>query len=91
MSNKREELDLVCDMLHIEVDNPLTVLTQDSARMFLSSNTPKDKYKFFTKGTQLQQLSDDYQTLSDKLDTIESILAPKKDVSSALVILTGFT
>lgn len=32
------------DHFNIQVDNPLTVLTQDQARGFLSNSTPKDKY-----------------------------------------------
>ena len=28
----------------IQVDNPLAVLTQDTARMFLSSSSPQEKY-----------------------------------------------
>lgn len=28
----------------IQVENPLAVLTQDTARMFLSSSSPQEKY-----------------------------------------------
>lgn len=45
VSTKREELIAICDHMSIQVDNPLTFLSQDSARQFLSSSTPEDKYK----------------------------------------------
>ena len=61
ISTKREELSAICDHMNIQVDNPLNVLTQgniiqlihtpsltktlDSARQFLSSSHPSDKYK----------------------------------------------
>jgi chromosome segregation ATPase len=45
ISTKREELTAICDHMSIQVDNPLTFLSQDSARQFLSSSTPEDKYK----------------------------------------------
>ncbi|KAH6885099.1 hypothetical protein BKA70DRAFT_1338202 [Coprinopsis sp. MPI-PUGE-AT-0042] len=56
----------ICDHMNIQVDNPLNVLTQDSARMFLSASTPGDKYKFFLLGTQLFQLSQQYEQWSSK-------------------------
>lgn len=45
ISTKREELTAICDHMSIQVDNPLTVLSQDSARQFLNSSTSEDKYK----------------------------------------------
>lgn len=45
ISTKREELTSICDHMSIQVDNPLTILSQDSARQFLNSSTPEDKYK----------------------------------------------
>jgi structural maintenance of chromosomes protein 6 len=45
VSTKREELTAICDHMSIQVDNPLTILSQDSARQFLNSSTPEDKYK----------------------------------------------
>ncbi len=34
----------MCDHFQIEVDNPLAILTQDTARMFLANSTAKNKY-----------------------------------------------
>jgi hypothetical protein len=47
------------------------------AKMFLHSQKPTDKYKFFLKGTQLAQLMEDYEKLSEQIETIKSILAIK--------------
>lgn len=32
ISTKREELSNICDHMNIQVDNPMNILTQDSAR-----------------------------------------------------------
>ena len=32
VSHKREELSNICDHMNIQVDNPMNILTQDSAR-----------------------------------------------------------
>ncbi len=45
VSTKKEDLVQICDALQIQVDNPLTILTQDTARQFLSNSTPQDKYQ----------------------------------------------
>lgn len=49
------------------------------AKMFLHSQKPGDKYKFFLKGTQLAQLMEDYEKLSEQIHTIKSILATKAE------------
>lgn len=44
ISTKREELVAICDHMSIQIDNPLTVLSQDMARQFLNSSSNHDKY-----------------------------------------------
>ncbi|KAI8148037.1 P-loop containing nucleoside triphosphate hydrolase protein [Fennellomyces sp. T-0311] len=78
ISTKREELTAICDHLSIQVDNPLTVLSQDNAREFLNSSSSKEKYKLFMRGTQLAALAEDYRDIQEKLSIIESILDRKK-------------
>lgn len=72
MSTKRAELENIVDFFALQLDNPMNVLSQDNARQFLSNSSPYDKYKFFIKGTQLEQLDGDYRMLEESLDNIES-------------------
>ena len=71
MSTKRSELENIVDFFALQLDNPMNVLSQDKAREFLSGSSPYDKYRFFIKGTQLEQLDSDYRILEDQLDDIE--------------------
>ncbi|CDO70857.1 hypothetical protein BN946_scf184801.g50 [Trametes cinnabarina] len=80
ISTKREELQAICDHMNIQVDNPMNILTQDSARQFLSASTPADKYKFFLKGTQLSQLSEEYQTCMENISQTAKVLKRKAEV-----------
>ncbi|OSD07571.1 P-loop containing nucleoside triphosphate hydrolase protein [Trametes coccinea BRFM310] len=80
ISTKREELQAICDHMNIQVDNPMNILTQDSARQFLSASTPADKYKFFLKGTQLSQLSEEYQTCMENISQTAKVLKRKSEV-----------
>ncbi|KAL0960989.1 hypothetical protein HGRIS_005984 [Hohenbuehelia grisea] len=78
ISTKKEELAAICDHMNIQVDNPMNVLTQDAARQFLSASHPSDKYKFFLKGTQLSQLSDEYDLCFENIKSTQRILVQKK-------------
>lgn len=44
ISTKREELDAITDYANIQVDNPMNILSQDTAREFLGSSSPESKY-----------------------------------------------
>ncbi|XP_025065793.1 structural maintenance of chromosomes protein 6-like isoform X1 [Alligator sinensis] len=60
ISSKKEELVAVLDHFNIQVDNPVCILTQEMSKQFLQTKNEGDKYKFFMKATQLQQMKDDY-------------------------------
>ncbi|KAG6896995.1 hypothetical protein C0992_004775 [Termitomyces sp. T32_za158] len=51
----------------------------DAARQFLSASAPADKYKFFLRGTQLSQLSDEYTTCLTNIKQTHKVLEQKKE------------
>lgn len=79
ISSKREELNAFCDHSNIQVDNPMNVLTQDAARQFLSSSNAGEMYDFFLKGTQLKQLSDEYELIKANVARIKRIVEKKEE------------
>ncbi|KAK7048559.1 p-loop containing nucleoside triphosphate hydrolase protein [Favolaschia claudopus] len=79
VSTKKDELAAICDHMNIQVDNPMNVLTQDAARQFLSASAPTEKYKFFLRGTQLSQLSEEYDTCLANITTTTKVLTQKKE------------
>jgi chromosome segregation ATPase len=83
ISTKRSDLEEICDFFALQIENPLNVLSQDNARAFLNQSTPADKYKFFLKGVQLEQLDHDYQLLEGTLHrTNETLISKKEDVDA---------
>ncbi|OBZ83040.1 Structural maintenance of chromosomes protein 6 [Choanephora cucurbitarum] len=84
VSTKKEELIAILDYMNILVNNPLTVLTQDMARKFLSDSTPEDKYKLFMHGTQLTSLKNDFETIRESLEVAKAMLERKKQAMPAL-------
>ncbi|OAK95228.1 P-loop containing nucleoside triphosphate hydrolase protein [Phaeosphaeriaceae sp. SRC1lsM3a] len=83
-STKKAELEDILDAFSLQIDNPMNVLTQDMARQFLNHSTPKDKYKFFLQGTQLEVLSKDYQQIEQSLELMNARAEVKKSDISIL-------
>lgn len=79
VSQKKSDLEDILDAFALQLDNPMNVLTQDMARQFLNHSTAKDKYKFFVKGTQLEQLDHDYRMLEDTLSGLETKLRTREE------------
>ncbi|CAH2246041.1 structural maintenance of chromosomes 6 [Pelobates cultripes] len=65
VSSKKEELTAILDHFNIQVDNPVSVLTQEMSKHFLQSKNESDKYKFFMKATQLDQMKEDYSYIME--------------------------
>ncbi len=84
ISTRKADLEEICDYFALQIDNPMNVLTQDMSRQFLNSSSPSEKYKFFVKGVQLEQLDQDYQLLEEIIDGIENKLQAKMDDISVL-------
>jgi chromosome segregation ATPase len=78
ISTKKGDVDDIIEYYQLQVDNPMNVLTQDAAKSFIQTSTPKQKYQFFIDGVQLQQLDNDYKMLSDTCDQMEAKLGDAK-------------
>jgi chromosome segregation ATPase len=85
VSSKREELDNITDFYGLQVDNPMTILTQDAARQFLSNSSNADKYKFFNKGVQLEQLDQDYSLVRTAIGNAEAMSVSKQEAIAELL------
>jgi chromosome segregation ATPase len=79
VSTKKSELEDILDAFSLQIDNPMNVLSQDNARQFLNNSTPKDKYKLFLQGTNLENLNRDYQQVEQSLEEMNA----KTDVKEA--------
>ncbi len=79
ISTRKGDLEEICDYFALQIDNPMTVLTQDMARQFLNNSSPYDKYKFFMKGTQLEHLDGDYLIVEQNVEIIDQDLWKKHE------------
>lgn len=85
VSTKRADLDAITDFFNLQIDNPMNVLSQDMARQFLSSSSPAEKYKFFVKGVQLEQLDHDYRLIEESVDQIKEKLESRREDVKVLI------
>jgi structural maintenance of chromosomes protein 6 len=78
ISTKRADLDDICDHFGFQVENPMSVLSQDLARQFITSSSPAEKYKLFVKGVLLEQLDQDYCIIEQQLQTFNPKIEDSK-------------
>ncbi|KAJ8329746.1 Structural maintenance of chromosomes protein 6 [Batrachochytrium dendrobatidis] len=77
VSTSHGDLMSINDHMQIVVDNPMAILTQDTARMFLANSSSHDKYLFFLKGTQLEKLTADYVLIDEYIESATRTLCNK--------------
>jgi hypothetical protein len=59
------------------VENPITVLNQDTAKTFLAKSDPEMLYQFFHQSTQLRNCEEDYNTATDDKNRSQLLLQEK--------------
>ncbi|XP_066904702.1 structural maintenance of chromosomes protein 6 [Halyomorpha halys] len=80
VSTKRDDIELINLYFNIQVNNPVTILNQDTARTFIKSATPKDLYSIFVKGTHLEEIEQRHLSLkNEKLPFLEEIISKKNN------------
>ncbi len=78
VSTKKSDLEDICDHMMLQIENPMAVLSQDQARQFISGSSATEKYKFFMKGVQLEQLDQDYRIIEEQIDGISAKIAKRE-------------
>ncbi|XP_066139567.1 structural maintenance of chromosomes protein 6 [Euwallacea fornicatus] len=78
ISTHAKEVVNITTTLNIQVDNPVCLLTQDTARNFLSSNDPKKKFQLFMKATKLEMLENEYKAAISEKNKCSRDLEDKK-------------
>lgn len=78
IATQAKEVLNITSYLNIQVDNPVCVLTQDTARNFLSSSDPKKKFTLFIKATGLDVLQNEFNNITKNRHDAEQTLEYKK-------------
>uniref|UniRef100_A0A4W3I2F4 Structural maintenance of chromosomes protein 6 n=1 Tax=Callorhinchus milii TaxID=7868 RepID=A0A4W3I2F4_CALMI len=86
VSTKKEELNTILDQFNIQVDNPVSILTQEMSKHFLQSKSEADKYKFFMKATQLEQMREDYAHIMRTKALTNEKIGKQDEVSTSVKV-----
>lgn len=78
VSDKRKDLERILESFRIQIDNPFAILTQDTARTFLTASTEKAKYDYFRRGLLFDKIDSYRDGTYDKLRLTEANLEQKK-------------
>jgi chromosome segregation ATPase len=84
VSSKKTDLDAILDTFNIGVSNPMTFLSQDQARSFLTASSDADKYKHFMRGTLMEEIVQNLKKVNETTEQIDSKLIRMKDSTRAL-------
>lgn len=80
VSTQRIQVEQIVDQFNIQVDNPVSLLNQDTSRHLLQSKDESDLYKFFMKATSLEQISTDYGIVMEHKEVALATLQRKEQV-----------
>lgn len=78
VSNKKKTLDEILQKFLIVVNNPLSFLSQDKAREFIASSTEKSRFTYFSEGTNIQSIIQNYQEASRNILNLQTRQASAK-------------
>ena len=70
----------ILDHCGVQVDNPVSLLNQDTSRHFLQKSKPGDKYKLFMKATHLEQIATDYEKAEQDQKIMKDAIKRQKNV-----------
>lgn len=81
VSTKHDDLKLINMNFNIQVNNPVVILNQDTARTLMKRDDPKDMYKTFMNGTQLEEFKKHNLKLrNETAPFIKKLIIEKKQV-----------
>lgn len=63
--------------MNLQVDNPVCILNQETAKNFLHSNDPKQKFKLFERATQMDIMNQEFSLAEEELSRSKSCMKEK--------------
>ncbi|KAI6661713.1 hypothetical protein LOD99_9900 [Oopsacas minuta] len=84
LATTKDELNSILEQFSIQIENPISMLNQDTSRSFLASNNPGNMYKLFMKATHLEQMCQDYDHIDQALAKLKYVIAAKSNSTAEM-------
>ncbi|XP_011666300.1 structural maintenance of chromosomes protein 6 isoform X1 [Strongylocentrotus purpuratus] len=84
ISTNEDELSHIMDHFNIQIDNPVSIMNQETSKNFLLKQNAKDNYEFFLKATRLDQVSIDYREIMKSMGLTEEKVDAQSEKLPAL-------
>eukprot|EP00742_Colponemidia_sp_Colp-10_P012836 GILJ01014449.1.p1 GENE.GILJ01014449.1~~GILJ01014449.1.p1 ORF type:complete len:1073 (+),score=252.19 GILJ01014449.1:50-3220(+) len=78
IDSSRKELELMMEHFNIQAQNPCAIMTQDASKQFLHSGKDEDKYKFFMQATQLEEMKQEIDRITQQQERLDNTLKEKE-------------
>lgn len=79
VSTKKDDLIAIHEHFGLQMDNPMVILTQETAKRFLNTSKPSELFEFFMRGTLLEELSTSYKYILKKLEQMKASIQKAKE------------
>lgn len=80
---KRRELELILQQFNIDLENPLSWLSQDRARQFLQSMKPQRLYELYKKSSEMDGAEDLFRNIDSLFDELTRVVKSMDKEKSA--------
>jgi len=77
-----ESLHTLMRMMGIQINNPISVLDQNTSKTFLAQSSSEVKYELFMRATALEDIKNFHDDIHARIKQIELDVKQKKQVSS---------
>ena len=84
LATTKDELINILEQFSIQIENPISMLNQDTSRSFLATNNPNNMYKLFMKATHLEQMCQDYDQIDQALAKLKYVIAAKGNLTQEM-------
>lgn len=84
ISHHAQEIQRICCNFNIQIDNPVCLLNQDTARTFLNTEDPKQKYILFSRATGLNVVLEQYAQSEANCENAKKLFKEKQVELSTL-------
>eukprot|EP01125_Pyxidicula_operculata_P004475 TRINITY_DN1696_c1_g1_i1.p1 TRINITY_DN1696_c1_g1~~TRINITY_DN1696_c1_g1_i1.p1 ORF type:complete len:1055 (+),score=194.69 TRINITY_DN1696_c1_g1_i1:53-3217(+) len=77
---KKKDVVAINEHFNIQIENPFSIMMQDTSREFMTESTGSTKYQFFLKATRLQDIKSDLEKIRENLNIVRINIKKNQEI-----------